>query len=270
MKNIRVLAAITFLEGVRNRFFFGLMFIALLLLGANVTITHSFAYDLGKVAVDMGLSATSIFGLMIIFFLGINLISKDLDKLTVYMVVGRPIARWQYVVGKFLGLSLILLISILILGAISALSVILATLGKSEAYIPRDFSWLGFGIALGYQYISLNLITAFTLLFATLTSSAFVAMLLSMATYFIGQNIELLIKLLASQRYFEHTAQIEQMAKALYWAFPNLSAFDLKTAAAYGLPLDPGYLAWTLVYGLVYTVLMLMLTSYLFHRRELS
>ena len=269
MKNIRVLAAVTFLEGVRNRFFFGLLFIAILLLGVNVTITHSFAYDLGKVAVDMGLSATSIFGLMIIFFLGINLISKDLDKLTVYMVMGRPIARWHYVAGKFLGLSLILLVSILILGAISALSVVLATLGKAS-YVPRDFSWLGFGVALGYQYISLNLITAFTLLFATLTSSAFVAMLLSMATYFIGQNIELLIKLLASQHYFEHTTQIEKMARSLYWVFPNLAAFDLKTAAAYGLPMDPGYLAWTLVYGLVYTILLLMLTSYLFHRRELA
>jgi ABC-type transport system involved in multi-copper enzyme maturation permease subunit len=269
LKNIRVLAAITFLEGVRNRFFFGLLLIAILLLGANVTITHSFAYDLGKVAVDLGLSATSIFGLMIIFFLGINLISKDLDKLTVYMVMGRPISRWQYVAGKFLGLSLILLVSILILGAISAFSVVLATLGK-ERHIPQNFSWLGFGIALGYQYICLNLVTAFTLLFATLTSSAFMAMLLSMATYFIGQNIELLIKLLASEQYFQHTAQISRMARSLYWIFPNLAAFDLKTAAAYGLPLDPGYLAWTLVYGLVYTGLLLMLTSFLFHRRELT
>ena len=269
MKNIRVLAAITFLEGVRNRFFFGLLLIAILLFGVNVTITHSFSYDLGKVAVDIGLSATSIFGLMIIFFLGINLISKDLDKLTVYMVMGRPISRWQYVVGKFLGLSLILLVSIDILGAISALSVVLATIGK-ERHIPLNFSWLGFGIALGYQYICLNLVTAFTLMFSILTSSSFMAMLLAMATYFIGQNIELLIKLLASDQYFVHNAQIQQMARALYWFFPNLAAFDLKTVAAYGLPMDPGYLAWTLVYGLVYTALLLLLTSFLFNRRELA
>lgn len=71
MKIVRILAGITFLEGVRNRFFYGLLMIALLLIGANLVITHSFAYDLGKVAVDIGLSATAVFGLMIIFFLGI-------------------------------------------------------------------------------------------------------------------------------------------------------------------------------------------------------
>ena len=149
MKIIRILAGITFLEGVRNRFFYGVLLIALLLIGANLVLTHSFSYDLGKVAVDIGLSATAIFGLMIIFFLGINLISKDLDKLTVYMVLGRPVARWQYVIGKFLGLSLIILVSMLILGAISAASVVIATAGKG-LHIPQNFSWSGFAIALVY------------------------------------------------------------------------------------------------------------------------
>lgn len=269
MKHVRVLAAITFLEGARNRIFYGLLTVSLLLIGANLVITHSFSYDLGKVAVDIGLSATAIFGLIIIFFLGINLISKDLDKLTVYMVLGRPIARWQYVLGKFLGLSLIILVSMLILGAISASSVVVATLGKGR-HVPVNFSWNGFTMALVYQYLSLNLITAFTLLFAVLTTSSFMAMILSLATYFIGQNIELLIKLLASTKLLAQNEQYIAAARALSWIFPNLAAFDLKTAAAYGLPLDPVYLVWTLVYGLAYTGVLLALTSIIFNRRELA
>lgn len=269
MKNVRILAGITFLEGVRNRFFYGLLMIGLLLIGANLVITHSFSYDLGKVAVDIGLSATAIFGLMIIFFLGINLISKDLDKLTVYMVLGRPVARWQYVIGKFLGLSLIILVSMLILGAISAISVVVATIGKST-HIPQNFSWLGFAVALLFQYISLNLITGFTLLFAVLTTSSFMAMILALATYFIGQNMELVIKLLTTTKLFEQSEKFIEATKALTWIFPNLAAFDLKTAAAYGLPLDPNYLIWTLVYGLVYIGMLLVFTSLIFSRRELS
>lgn len=269
MKNIRILAGITFLEGVRNRFFYGLLIIALLLIGANLVLTHSFTYDLGKVAVDIGLSATAIFSLMIIFFLGINLISKDLDKLTIYMVLGRPVARWQYVIGKFLGLSLIILVSVLILGAISAASVVIATMGKG-LHIPPNFSWQGFAIALIYQYLSLNLITGFTLLFAVLTTSSFMAMILALGTYFIGQNIELVIKLLTTTKYFEQSEQFIKAAMALAWIFPNLAAFDLKTAAAYGLPLDPGYMVWTLVYGLAYTGMLLVITSLIFHRRELA
>lgn len=269
MKNVRILAAITFLEGARNRFFYGLLMIGLLLIGANLVITHSFSYDLGKVAVDIGLSATAVFGLMIIFFLGINLISKDLDKLTVYMVLGRPIARWQYVIGKFMGLSLIILVSMLILGAISASSVYIATLGKAR-HIPQNFSWQGFVIALFYQYLSLNLITAFTLMYAVVTTSSFMAMILALGTYFIGQNIELLIKLLTATKLFEQAEQFVAAARALAWIFPNLAAFDLKTAAAYGLPLDPGYLLWTLIYGVVYTSLLLVFTSMIFNRRELA
>ena len=269
MRNVRILAAVTFLEGVRNRFFYGLLTIALVLFGANLVITQSFTYDLGKVAVDIGLSATAIFGLMIIFFLGINLISKDLDKLTVYMVLGRPIARWQYVIGKFFGLSLIILVSLLILGAISAGSVVLATWGKGP-HIPQNFSWQGFAVALGFQYISLNLITGFTLLFAVLTSSAFMAMILSLATYFIGQNIELLVKLLASTTFKEPSVAVYMAAEAISWVFPNLAAFDLKSAAAYGLPLDSAYMIWTLLYGLVYTSLLLVVTSLIFNRRELA
>lgn len=269
MKIVRILAGITFLEGVRNRFFYGLLMIALLLIGANLVITHSFAYDLGKVAVDIGLSATAVFGLMIIFFLGIGLISKDLDKLTVYMVLGRPVARWQYVIGKFLGLSLIILVSMLILGAISVASVVIATLGMAH-HVPQNFSWHGFAIALGYQYLSLNLITGFTLLYAVLTTSSFMAMILALATYFIGQNIELVIQLLTSTPLFEQSERFVAAARALTWIFPNLAAFDLKTAAAYGLPLDPAYLAWILIYGVAYTGLLLVCASLIFNRRELA
>lgn len=269
MKPIGILAGITFLEGIRDRFFHGLLFIALLILGANLVLTQSFTYDLGKVAVDVGLSATAFFGLVIIFFMGINLIAKDLDKLTIYMVLSRPISRWQYVLGKFFGLSLILLAAIVLLGAISAISVVIATAGK-EAYVPENFSWSVFGIALAYQYVALNLITAFTLFYAVITSSSFIAMLLSLFTYFICQNIELLLKLLASQPYFENSAQIELAITVLSWVFPNLAAFDLKTSAAYGLSLDPGYLAWTLVHGVAYTGILLVFASLIFHRRELA
>ena len=269
MQYIRILASVTFLEGVRNRFLYGLLVIAVLLFGANMAITHSFAYDLGKVAVDMGLSANSFFGLIIIFFLGINLISKDLDKLTIYMVLARPISRWQYVFGKFIGLSLILLVSLAILGIISAGSVLISTVGKT-AYIPINFSWSIFFVALVYQFLSLNLIMAVTFFFAVSTSSAFVALLLSMSVYFLGQNIELVLKLISSAPYFEYTEQLKAITEALSWVFPNLAAFDLKTSAAYGLSLDPVYLAWTMGYGLVYTGLLLFFTSIIFNRRELA
>ena len=126
MKNIWLMAQITFKEGIRNRILLGIFFFAFALCVGNLIITNMFAYDLGKVAIDVGLSIVSIAGLIIIFFMGINLLAKDLDKRTIYMVLSRPISRRQYIIGKFCGLGLLILTSVLILGLFAAGSVKLA------------------------------------------------------------------------------------------------------------------------------------------------
>ncbi len=123
MAKIWLLGKITFQEGLRNRILWGIFFFAFLLSIANYVFTQSFGYDLGKVSVDLGISAVSLAGLLIIFFMGINLISRDIEKRTVYMILARPITRSQYILGKFLGLALMVAASVVILGFFSFLAV---------------------------------------------------------------------------------------------------------------------------------------------------
>ncbi len=102
------IALITFKEGTRNRAFYGISLIAFLMMGAAFFISGMVMRDVGKVAVDMALSTVSFAGLLLVLFVGIDLMAKDLDKRTIYMVLARPISRQQYIVGKFLGISLLI------------------------------------------------------------------------------------------------------------------------------------------------------------------
>ena len=269
MKNIWLLAQITCKEGLRNRALLGILFFAVLLCVVNLIFTNMFAYDLGKVAVDVGLSVVSIAGLAIIFFMGINLMAKDLDKRTIYMILSRPISRWQYIVGKFFGLGLLILISVIILGLFAAGSVKFIML-TAPNYIPPDFSWATFLIALIYIFLSLLIVTSIALLFISATSSSFLAMIITSGSYFIGQNVEIVRKMYCQAEDDSGNEVSKQLVEIISWIFPNLAIFDLKTTAAYGLPLITSELFWPVLYGISYIGMILIIAIVIFQRRELT
>lgn len=267
MSQIWLLARITYKEGVRNRILLGILIVAVLSSLFNLIFSQMFAFDLSKVSVDLGLSMVSIAGLAVIFFMGINLLTKDFEKRTIYMVLSRPIARWQYVLGKFFGLALMVATAVAILGLFSAAGVKMS-MWLAPDYIPPNYSWKIFFISVGYNYLSLMIITALAQLFACLTSSSYIAILITACTYFIGQNVELVRKLLieSSEVQKAYIALIEIVT----WLFPNLQAFDLKTAAGYGVPVEFFSLLWTALYGISYITIVLTLTVLSFRQRELT
>ena len=105
-----------------------------------------FTWELGKVAVDMGLSVVSFSGLMIIFFFSIHMVSNDLERKTIYLILSRPISKSQYILGKYFGLAVVVLLSSAVLGVCSFLSFKLATMNV-EAFIPMNFGWVFFSAA---------------------------------------------------------------------------------------------------------------------------
>lgn len=267
MEQIWLLAKITYKEGVRNRILVGILLVALLLSAFNLVFTQMFSHDLSKVSVDLGLSTVSIAGLAVIFFMGINLLARDFEKRTIYMVLARPIARWQYVLGKFAGLALMVGTSVGLLGVFAAAGVKTSMLLAPD-YIPLNYSWKIFGLSLFFSYLNLLIITALAQFFTCLFSSSYLALLVTACSYFIGQNVELVRKTFlgpnAMNRFYGY------LIETVTWLLPNLQAFDLKTAAGYGLPVDPLALIWTALYGVSYIGVMLMLTVCFFQRRELS
>lgn len=267
MKHIWILSCITVKEGMRNKVMLGILFFAMVMCGLNFIITNSFTRDLGKVAVDVGLSTVSISGLAIIFFMGMPLLSKDLDKLTVYMVLSRPIPRSYYILGKFLGLSFLVLISAIILSVLTSLTV-KVIMAMNPNYIPAMFSWRIFFYAVLLSVLSLFIMTSLSVLYTCIATSPFIAFVLTAGTYFIGNNIELVKKLLKQVN--PDGALMIALLNVASFIFPNLSAFDRKTVAAYGLDLYIKEVAITCTYGFMYILCVLLITVFVFNRRELT
>lgn len=267
MDNIWLLAKITYKEGVRNRILHGILIVAFLFSLFDLVFTQMFAHDISKVAVDLGLSTVSLAGLAVIFFMGINLLAKDFERRTIYMVLSRPIARWQYVLGKFMGLALMVGTAVCILGFFTTAAVKTA-MWMAPEHAAQNFSWKIFAVSIGFSYLSLMIVTALAQFFTSITTSSYIALLVTACTYFIGQNVELVRKTFVDQQ--ETGWAFRVLIEAVSWIFPNLQAFDLKRAAGYGLPIEPLTLLWVALYGFAYIGIILLFTVFFFQRRELT
>jgi len=262
------IALITFKEGTRNRAFYGISLIALLLMGASFFISGMVIRDVGKVAVDMALSTVSFAGLLLVLFVGIDLMAKDLDKRTIYMVLARPISRQQYIVGKFLGISLLVVGTVFLLSIFAAIS-ISAIKWVNPDYFPR-FSWGLVFLAEAFIALSLILLSAMSFLFASVSSTSFLTLILTIMSYIIGHSLSSVKALVEAPQAAGITVSpvTVKLVQAAYFLFPNLSLFDIKTQAAHGLAIPMTYIIWILCYGIVYICLVIVFAALLFRKKE--
>lgn len=268
MTTLWPLALITFREGVRNRALYGIALFALLLLAGNQVICAMIPRDVGKVAVDIALSTVSFCGLLIVFFVGINLMAKDFDRKTIYMVLSRPISRTGYILGKFLGMAMLITTTTALLGGVALLSIWMTKLTYGS-YFER-FSPGLILTALVYITLSLLLLAAVSFFFASFTSTSFITLILTMTTYLIGHisgDVKALLET-KDQAGLVISPLISEIAGLAYYIFPNFSLLDFKLEAAHGLVPTAGAVAWTLLYGAGYTALALTAAALLFRRRE--
>jgi len=267
MKNITLIAGITFKEALRTRILVGILCFAAAIFGLNFTLADSFNFELSKVAVDISMSAIAICSLLIIFILCINQLGRDIDRRIVFLFLARPLARYEYILGKFCGFAVLLLLTEFILGGGGALSVWIIAHFR-PAYVAVNFGWDLFGLALLFHFTGCLMLLACAMLFAVLSTSTFLAVLFTMGVYFAGQYLERVITLLRMS--VEGDGAIVRFLQWVAWIIPNLTAFDLKQHAAYGLTLEPSLAFCTLLYGLSYTALVLLLATLVFSRKELS
>jgi ABC-type transport system involved in multi-copper enzyme maturation permease subunit len=267
MNNLWAIARVTFLEGLRSRVFFSLLVIALLLFSSTYTLSYLFPRDVIKVATDLSLGTTSFIGLILTLFLGTQLISKDLEKRTIQMVLARAVSRSEYVVGKFLGISLIIVSSMLLLSGFSSLAVFSVDHLTSDVY--GVVHWPVFLLSLFMITFMLTLLVSVIFLFSSFASSSFLALGLTLVVYLIGQSIEGLKHFLETgSEGIDISPVFLKVVTIAYYIFPNLTAFDFKTQAAHGLAVPPSTVTWSLLYGIFYIGVMITAAAWIFRRRE--
>lgn len=271
MRSVFSLAMITFKEGIRNRALFGIALLALLLFGLNITIAGFFMRDIGKVTVDMNLSALSFAGLLLVFFVGVNLMAKDIDRKTIHLVLSKPISRAQYIWGKYLGIQLFVSLCLLLLIICSCLTVGLLLYLYPNYFI--GFSWAIFFVASFFVLIKFSVLTAIVVFFSAITSSSLITLIFSISVYVAGVTIEEVVFYLKS----EFAAQEKIISESLTvfidivsYLLPNFAVFDFTLEAAHGLTIASDRLFLACGYATSYIVILLLLGSFIFSRREFN
>ena len=208
----------------------------------------------GKIFLDLGLAATSLLGAIVAIFVGTGLINKEIEKKTVLVLIPKPISRTEFIVGKHLGLSAVL-------AAMIAIMTVIYLAMLYWAKIP--FSLSSILLSQAFLFLELAVLTAVAILFGVFTSSI-LATLFSFGIYFMGHISKDLLKLGAITK----NENIETLTKSLYLVLPNLERFNLKNDAVYGLLPASSELFSTLLYGILYIILLLTIANLIFSRRQ--
>ena len=242
----------TFRENLREKLLYNLLIFALLMIGSSILLSRLTLGDYHRLILDLGLASINIFGVLIAIFVGIGLVSKEIEKKTIYTIISKPVPRYAFLVGKYLGLVITLMANtvVMIIGLLVVLHVmdvpITVLLFKSLSLI----------------FVELMVITAVALVFSTFTSSTLSA-IFTLAIYVIGH-------LSADLKTFGEKMDTvgRGILSALYYIMPNLERFNLKGHVINHVDLSTDDLLLTFAYGASYTVMLLVLASMIFQRRD--
>jgi Cu-processing system permease protein len=254
---IGYIATNTFREAVRDRVLYNLIAFALLLSGAAIFVGQ-ISIEIEKlVVVNLGLTAVSLFGVVIAIFIGIGLVSKEIEKRTLYTVLSRPVRRWEFIVGKFFGLAGTLVVNafFMAIGVFAALLYVVDKLTAPDAYIL---------VALYFIVLQFLIICSLALLFSSF-SSPLLSAVFAFAMFVIGSFAEDL-------RGFANMAHglTRWLATGAAYLVPNFSALNVIASVAHGEPVA-GHLIWyNTIYALTYAGMALSGAVLIFDRRNLK
>jgi ABC-type transport system involved in multi-copper enzyme maturation permease subunit len=250
---IVVIALNTFRENLRDRILYNLLLFAVLLMGASMLLADLTITEHYKIITDMGLAAINFVGIVIAVFVGIGLVSKEIERRTIYTIVARPISRMQFIIGKYLGL-----ITTLVVNVTFMLSVFLLTLWIYRA--PVHWALVQ---AVQLIVVELMLVTAIALFFSTFTSATLSA-IFTIGLYIIG-HLTTDLRGIAQKSQSE---VIKVVADGVYYLCPNLDMLNMKGPAATGVAIALSYEALATLYGLLYAGMLIVGACLVFQRRD--
>lgn len=251
---IWAIASNGFREVIRDRVLYIIGFFALLLIIALRLLPEVAATTEDKIFLDLGLAGISLLSVIVAIFVGSGLINKEIEKRTVLILIPKPIARGEFIIGKYLGV-----LGVLGVLTISLMGIYLIILSLSKIEYPVG-SVL---VSTIFLFLELCLMTGVALMFGVFTSSI-LATLLTFGVYLMGHLSRDILDLGKLSK----NSSVEILTQGIYLLVPDLSRLNLKNEAVYGLLPQPQVLFGHTVYAIVYTVLLLAIAILIFSRRE--
>jgi len=269
IRHVLIIATMTVLEGLRNRALLGMLLFVMLTGTISLILVPLFAFEQSKVLLDFGFAFMQLSGLVMIFFLAISMISRDIQQRSACMVLSRPVKRSCYLFGRYLGLLLVLFASMAFVLTITGIGGLTLTNIFSNTGLPRNFSPLVFFIVFFSSYLSYCLLLAYALFFSVSTTNVYLSMLATLGIYIIGQFIEPVTQILLAGDFVQMNPAYTKTLQILSWILPNFRAFDYKIFLLYGIPLPYNLFMLSTVYGIIYITFILFFTKLVFDKKDI-
>lgn len=263
------IAVYTWREGMRKKTLVGFLILSLLVIfGSNFMssfLDPSAETDMElKLIKDICVTAIAIFGMLITVFISASVVPAEMDNKVIYTVLSKPVRRAQYLLGKFIGVQLIILINLTLMGAL-----FFVALYARQHVMPTLLLWSIF-----LTYFSFLIVSAFTFAVSCASTSSVLPTIAGLFIYLTGTLTEYLSDVYTrsgqSGDFFDKF--VGYAAWCLYNILPNLSRYDLKTQIVDRAVNDPptdALIPWLVVMALVYGLSGFLMAYIIFRRKEL-
>jgi len=253
MRKVWVIATNSFRENIRDRILYNLLVFALIMIALSVFMVQLSTGEWQRITVDVGLSSISIFGSLMAIFLGISLVSKEIEKRTIYTVLAKPVSRSAFLLGKYLGLVITILVNISIMVVVYL--VVIHILGM-------NFSWAQAQaiILIFFKLLIVVSIALFFSSFSTVTLSA----IFTLSLFVLGHLTD------EGKTFGEQSKKVlyKYATTVIYYLIPNLSNYSWLDSATYGIAMSPTDFGIRLGIAIITAGFFLALASIILERRD--
>lgn len=243
----------TFREIVRNKFLYLIIFFAFCFIGFSFSIGSLTIGDDEKVIVDFGLSMIEIFGLIWVLFVGSQLLFKEVEWKTIFLILSKPIQRYEFVLGKFFGFSFTILLIILLQAILFLWVLLIKGISITDLIL---FSLL-------FTFFKLEILLALVLFFSSFMGNM-LTILVALWVYVLGHWFSLLLDMFSR---FESTLMLG-WAKILQLLLPPLQALNTKDVIGSFQDFHMNYFLFNSFYALVYLTIILFFTVLIFNKKS--
>jgi len=267
------IAVYTWREGMRKKTLIGFLILSILVIfGSSFMTAFMTQTTVGdaqtdieaKLIKDICVTAISIFGVLITIFISASVVPNEVENKVVYTVLSKPVRRFEYLIGKFLGVQLIVIINLVLMGALFFIALYL-----KQRIMPTLLLWSIF-----LTYFEFLIVSAFTFAVSCASTSSVLPTIAGLFIYITGNMTEYLndVYVRAGQTGQWLDAMVGKVAYVLYQVLPNLQNFSLRNQILYLQPNDPPrdvLIPNLIVYGLVYALAGYLIAYWVFRRKEL-
>ncbi len=247
------IAGNTFRETIRNKILYAILAFALFVIGLSYFLADLSVGEFTRIIADVGLACIHAFGVITAVFIGITLVSQEVERKTVYLVLSKPVPRWEFVIGKALGLSTTLALTASLMTAM-----LFAVYAGYAGSLDAGILVASLGI-----YLELVLLVCLATFFSTFTTPVLSA-IFTLSAFLLG-HISKDLMFFGGR---SSSVAVRWISKFLYYLLPNLEYFNWKNDVVYGGAGSPAVVGWAALYFLLYCSAILCLACLLFSRKD--